>query len=83
MVGMPAMNEGANFSSIPQTGKLKALICTATPGIREYTCSPMNEPSRESISTSPSTITLALGSSRRPLEEKVNRVPMPPSVSMA
>ena len=33
-VGMPAMKAGANFSSAPQTGKLKALICTATPGSR-------------------------------------------------
>ena len=34
MVGTPAMKAGANFSSMPQTGKLKALICTATPGMR-------------------------------------------------
>ena len=26
------MKAGASFSSMPQTGKLKALICTATPG---------------------------------------------------
>ena len=32
MLGRPARNAGASFSSIPQTGKLKALICTATPG---------------------------------------------------
>ena len=82
MVGTPAMNAGANFSSMPHTGKLNALICTATPGSRVYTCSPRNEPSRESCSTAPSTITFALGSSRRPLEEKVNRVPMPPSMSI-
>ena len=31
--GMPARNAGANFSSIPQIGKLKALIWTRTPGI--------------------------------------------------
>ena len=30
--GRPATKAGASFSSIPQTGKLKALICTATPG---------------------------------------------------
>ncbi len=34
MVGTPAMNAGANFSSMPHTGKLNALICTATPGTR-------------------------------------------------
>jgi hypothetical protein len=33
-VGMPARNAGANFSSEPHTGKLNALICTATPGSR-------------------------------------------------
>ena len=33
-VGMPARKAGANFSSEPQTGKLNALICTATPGSR-------------------------------------------------
>jgi len=33
-VGMPARKAGANFSSDPHTGKLKALICTATPGNR-------------------------------------------------
>ena len=32
MLGSPERNAGASFSSIPQTGKLKALICTATPG---------------------------------------------------
>ena len=33
MVGNPARNAGASFSNIPQTGKLKALIWTATPGM--------------------------------------------------
>ena len=32
MLGRPARNAGASFSSIPQTGKLKALTWTATPG---------------------------------------------------
>ena len=32
MLGSPARKAGASFSSIPHTGKLKALICTATPG---------------------------------------------------
>ncbi len=30
--GSPARKAGASFSSIPHTGKLNALICTATPG---------------------------------------------------
>ena len=34
IVGTPARKAGANFSSEPHTGKLKALICTATPGSR-------------------------------------------------
>ena len=34
IVGTPARNAGANFSSAPHIGKLKALICTATPGSR-------------------------------------------------
>ena len=31
MAGTPAMKAGASFSSIPQTGKLNALICNSTP----------------------------------------------------
>ena len=31
IAGMPASRVGASFSSIPQTGKLKALMCTAAP----------------------------------------------------
>ena len=32
MLGSPARKAGASFSSMPQTGKLNALIWTATPG---------------------------------------------------
>ena len=32
MLGRPARNAGASFSRKPHTGKLNALICTATPG---------------------------------------------------
>ncbi len=32
ITGTPASTAGASFSSIPQTGKLKALMKTATPG---------------------------------------------------
>nr|WP_256763817.1 hypothetical protein [Luteococcus japonicus] len=83
MVGTPAMKAGANFSSIPHIGKLKALICTIKPSRRVWTWRPMKLPSRLSTSGAPSMITWALGSSRRPLEEKVNIVPMPPSMSLA
>ena len=31
MAGTPASRVGPSFSSIPQTGKLKALMWTATP----------------------------------------------------
>ena len=31
IAGTPASRVGANFSSIPHTGKLKALMCTAAP----------------------------------------------------
>ena len=34
MLGTPARKAGANFSSMPQTGKLKALTWKATPGTR-------------------------------------------------
>ena len=44
-------------------------------------CSPAKEPSLDSTSMGPSTITWALGSSRRPLEPKVKSTPMPPSMS--
>ena len=45
-------------------------------------CSPANEPSRDSTSMGPSTTTWELGSSRRPLDPKVNSTPMPPSMSI-
>ncbi|BBE23864.1 hypothetical protein MN0502_27470 [Arthrobacter sp. MN05-02] len=81
MVGTPARKAGASFSSMPHTGKLKALICTATPGMRVWMCVPRNEPSLDSTSGGPSTMTCEFGSSRRPLDPKVNRTPMPPSMS--
>ncbi len=68
IVGTPARKAGANFSSMPQTGKLKALTWKATPGRRSRTCWPPNEPSRDRFSGGPSTSTCALGSSRRPFD---------------
>ena len=40
MQGMPARKVGPNFSSKPHTGKLKALMCTATPPRGTSTCVP-------------------------------------------
>ena len=68
MTGMPARSAGAIFSSIPQTGKLKALICTATPRSGTATWRPRKVPRRESRSTPPSRKTSPSGISRRPLE---------------
>ena len=53
--GTPARNAGASFSSGPQTGKLNALICTATPCSGVAMCWPTNVPPLHSGSTSPST----------------------------
>ena len=53
-LGIPAMNAGPNFSSIPQTGKLNALICTITPGRLVNTCCPTNVPPLPSGIGSPS-----------------------------
>ena len=33
IAGAPAASVGASFSSMPHTGKLKALICTAAPSL--------------------------------------------------
>ncbi|GAA3353829.1 hypothetical protein GCM10020366_08480 [Saccharopolyspora gregorii] len=54
-LGTPARNAGANFSSGPQTGKLKALICTATPRSGVAMCWARNVPPLLSGSTAPST----------------------------
>ena len=67
MEGTPAMKAAASFSSIPQTGKLKALIWTSTPLRAVRMCTAENESSRDSGSTAPSTATVELGSSRRAL----------------
>ena len=67
MLGTPARKAGANFSSMPHTGKLKALICTATPGREVKRCAPRNVPSAERTSGGPSSAMAAFGSSRRPL----------------
>ena len=58
------MKAGASFSSIPQTGKLKALICNSMPlrGVRM--CTAEKEPSRDSASVAPSMAMAELGSSR-------------------
>ena len=63
-LGTPAMKAGANFSSGPQTGKLNALICTATPRSGVRMCWPTKAPPRPSGSTAPSARMTSFGSSR-------------------
>ena len=81
MHGMPARKLGANFSSMPHTGKLKALMCTATPRRGTRMCVPANPPFRPSGSTGPSCITLPDGSSLVPMPAYADSVPVPPSMS--
>ena len=61
------MKAGASFSSIPHTGKLKALICSSTPLRAVRMCTAEKESSLDSASVAPSTATVELGSSRRAL----------------
>jgi hypothetical protein len=49
MQGMPARKLGANFSSRPQIGKLKALMCTATPPRGTRMCVPAKPPFLPSV----------------------------------
>ena len=44
IAGIPARKVGASFSSIPQQGKLKALMWTATPSSGTQMCRPTNVP---------------------------------------
>ncbi|MOA01097.1 hypothetical protein D3C78_1204840 [compost metagenome] len=66
MHGMPARKVGANFSSMPQIGKLKALMCTARPprGTRMWV--PAKPPFLLSGMAGPSWTRLPEGSSRLP-----------------
>ena len=82
IAGTPASNVGASFSSMPQTGKLKALMCTAAPSRGTQMCWPMKVPPFESTSTLPSMYTRLFGSSRLPLLANTIIVPMPPSMSI-
>jgi hypothetical protein len=50
IAGMPASSVGASFSSIPHTGKLNALMWTATPSSGTQMCRPTNVPPFESDS---------------------------------
>ena len=54
-LGMPARNDVDSFSSIPHTGKLNALICTATPSSGTQMCRPTKVPPLLSASGPPST----------------------------
>ena len=67
IVGTPARNAGASFSRKPHTGKLKALICTATPRSGVQRCWPAKVPRLPSGSTAPSRTTVSSGSSRSAL----------------
>ena len=78
---MPPISAGAIFSSIPQTGKLKALMWIATPRSGVRTCCAAKLPSLDSGSTGPSVSKRAFGSSRRARLAKVRSVPIPPSMS--
>ena len=62
------MKVGATFSSMPQTGKLKALMWIATPSSGVRMCWAEKVASLDSTSTSPSVRTRVFGSSRRALE---------------
>ena len=79
---MPARKLGANFSSMPHIGKLKALMCSATPRLGTSTWLPMKWLSGPSRIGGPSCSTLLLGRSLPPMEAYANSVPMPPSMSI-
>ncbi len=67
MAGTPARRVGASFSSIPQQGKLKALMWSAMPSIGTAMWRPTKVPPLLSPSTGPSTWNCSSGKSRRPL----------------
>ncbi len=54
IAGTPASNVGASFSNMPHTGKLKALMCTATPSSGTQMWRPTNVPPFDKGSTGPS-----------------------------
>ncbi len=81
IAGTPARIVGASFSSMPQTGKLNALMCTATPSSGTQMCRPTKVPPLDSTSVAPSTWNVSFGKSRRPREAYAKSVPMPPSMS--
>src|ERR687895_1718562 len=80
--GTPASNDVASFSIIPQTGKLNALMCTATPSSGTQMCRPTNVPPFEIASGGPSRKNGSLGNSRRPFDAETKKVPKPPSMSI-
>ena len=81
MQGMHAKKLGANFSSRPQTGKLKALIWTAMPPRGTKICVPAKPPFLPSAKAGPSWIRLPLGNSLLPIPAYAKKVPAPPSMS--
>ena len=77
--GTPARNAGASFSSGPQTGKLNALICTATPRSGVQMCWPTKVPPRPSGSTGAVDVDRVVGqlaaalATRRPAARRCRR----------
>jgi len=63
--GTPASRFTAIFSSMPHTGKLNALMCTATPRSGSITCWPPKVPPLESLTSPPSMWYGRSGNSRR------------------
>ena len=66
IAGTPASRLHESFSSIPHTGKLNALMCTATPSSGTHTWRPTKPPALLNVSTGPSTKNGSSGNSRRP-----------------
>ena len=81
MAGTPANQFTAHFSNMPHTGKLNALMCTATPRLGTNKWCPPNVPSLPRGTKSPSVAKGVSGSLRRKLA-LAKRLPMPPSMSI-
>ena len=66
IAGIPASQVGASFSNMPQQGKLKALMCTATPDFDVSTWRAAKPPCLDSGISSSSGHSTSSGSSRPP-----------------
>ena len=81
MAGTPASQLTATFSNMPHTGKLNALMCTATPRLGTRMWWPPNVPSLLSGTYSPSVANGVSGNRLLKLAF-ANKFPMPPSMSI-